>query len=115
MKSTQPHHTSVDVPAIDDDSPWTALLLQPTHSAMVHAVDEQDTNAVCPEASGVVRLAVEPHAARVMVEAEQALVLRCGEASITLTRDGKVFIRGTYVESHATGVQRIKGGCVRIN
>lgn len=52
---------------------------------------------------------------RVVLEAERELVLRCGKASITLTRAGKVLIRGAYVSSHATGTQRIRGGTVEIN
>jgi hypothetical protein len=42
-------------------------------------------------------------------------VLRCGEASLTLTREGKILLRGTYLSSRATGVHRIQGGTVEIN
>jgi hypothetical protein len=47
--------------------------------------------------------------------AQRELVLRCGKASITLTRAGKVIIRGTYLSSRSSGVNRIKGGSVQIN
>ncbi|AKK00544.1 DUF6484 domain-containing protein [Pseudomonas sp. WP18] len=47
--------------------------------------------------------------------AEREIVLRCGKASITLTREGKVLIRGAYLSSRSTGVNRIKGGSVQIN
>ena len=52
---------------------------------------------------------------RVLLQAERELVLRCGKASITLTRAGKILIRGAYVSSHADGAQRIRGGTVEIN
>lgn len=52
---------------------------------------------------------------RVVVEAEDEIELRCGKASITLRRNGRVVIRGAYVETHAEGVNRIKGGSVAIN
>jgi hypothetical protein len=52
---------------------------------------------------------------RVTIEGRDEIVLRCGEASITLRRNGKVIIRGAYVETHAAGTNRIKGGSVRIN
>jgi hypothetical protein len=52
---------------------------------------------------------------RVVFSAEREVVLRCGEASITLTRSGKVLIRGAYVVSSSSGVNRIKGGSVQIN
>jgi len=52
---------------------------------------------------------------RVEVVGQDEVVLRCGDASITLRRNGRVVIRGTYVESHAKGTNRIKGGSVLIN
>jgi Domain of unknown function (DUF6484) len=52
---------------------------------------------------------------RVVLEAHDEIVLRCGQASITLRRNGRVVIRGTYVETHSKGVNRIKGGSVQIN
>jgi len=47
--------------------------------------------------------------------AEKEIVLRCGKASITLTRAGKVLINGEYLLSRSSGVNRIKGGSVQIN
>ena len=49
------------------------------------------------------------------LSAERQIVLRCGEASITLTRAGKVLIRGKYVLSRSSGVNMIKGGIVHLN
>jgi hypothetical protein len=43
------------------------------------------------------------------------LVLQCGRASIVLTSAGKVLIRGTYVSSRSSGMQRITGASVQIN
>jgi hypothetical protein len=50
-----------------------------------------------------------------LIEAKDELVLKCGPTSITLRRNGKIVIRGLYVESYASGTNRIKGGAVRIN
>jgi hypothetical protein len=52
---------------------------------------------------------------RVELCAEDELVLRCGKASITLTRAGKILIRGAYVLTRSSGVNRIQGGSVEIN
>jgi len=52
---------------------------------------------------------------RFVVSAEREIVLRCGESSITLTRAGKVLIKGTYVLSRSSGYNRIKGAAVDIN
>lgn len=52
---------------------------------------------------------------RVEIKAENEIVLRCGESSITLTKSGKIILRGAYVLSRSTGVNRIQGGSVQIN
>jgi len=65
------------------------------------------------ERPGEVELDVDGH--RLIVTAKEQLVLRCGKASITLTRAGKVLIHGTYVSNRSTGVLRLKGGSVQIN
>lgn len=52
---------------------------------------------------------------RVVLKAEREIVLQCGAASLTLRKDGRVLIRGAYVETHSRGVNRIKGGTVKIN
>lgn len=52
---------------------------------------------------------------RLEFEAEKEIVLRCGKASITLTRAGKILSRGAYVVSRSSGVHRIQGGTVQIN
>ena len=52
---------------------------------------------------------------RVVIEGHDEIVLKCGLASITLRRNGRVVVRGTYVETRANGVNRIRGGTVEIN
>ena len=51
----------------------------------------------------------------VRINGHKEIVLRCGLASITLTRDGKILLRGAYVQSRSSGVNRIKGASVQIN
>ena len=58
---------------------------------------------------------VDADGERLLVTAKDQLVLRCGKASITLTKDGKVLIQGTYVSTRSSGVMRIKGGSVQLN
>jgi hypothetical protein len=60
-------------------------------------------------------LDVEADGERLVVSARQQLVLRCGKASITLTRAGKVLVQGTYISSRSSGVNRIRGGSVHLN
>lgn len=58
---------------------------------------------------------VDTDGQRLIVSAKEQMVLRCGKASITLTKAGKVLIEGSYVLSRSTGVNRIKGGSVQLN
>jgi hypothetical protein len=66
-----------------------------------------------PARAGAV--AVQRDGESLTLTADREIVLRCGEASITLTRAGKVLIRGAYLLSRSSGVNRIKGGSVQIN
>lgn len=66
-----------------------------------------------PEQPGQVQ--VEADGARLIVTAKEQLVLKCGKASITLTKAGKILIQGTYVSNRSSGVMRIKGGSVQLN
>ena len=52
---------------------------------------------------------------RVRISAKDEVVIQCGQASITLRRNGRVVIRGTYVETASSGTNRVKGGQVRVN
>ena len=58
---------------------------------------------------------VQADGERHIVSAEREIVLRCGDASITLTRAGKVIIKGNYILSRSTGYNRIKGAAIDIN
>lgn len=52
---------------------------------------------------------------RVVIRAEREIELRCGDASIVLTRAGKVLIKGNYVLSRSRGANKLKGAYVDIN
>jgi len=58
---------------------------------------------------------VEVDGEQVTLTGQKRIVLRCGKASITLTAEGKVLIRGEYVHSHSSGVARFQGGVVLFN
>jgi hypothetical protein len=51
----------------------------------------------------------------IVLSAEKDITLKCGKASITLTRAGKILIRGAYLSSRSSGVNRLRGGTVHIN
>ena len=68
-----------------------------------------------PAAHQSAQVEVDADGERLIVSAKEQLVLRCGKASITLTRAGKVLIKGSYLLSRSSGVNRIKGGSVQLN
>lgn len=68
-----------------------------------------------PLADQPAHVVVERDGERLVIDAKEQIVLRCGKASITLTKAGKVIIHGAYISARSTGVHRIKGGSVQIN
>ncbi|KGJ92045.1 DUF6484 domain-containing protein [Colwellia psychrerythraea] len=52
---------------------------------------------------------------KITFEAQDEMVFKCGESSITLTKAGKVLIRGKYLLNRSSGVNRIMGGSVQVN
>jgi len=100
----------------------TTTPLEPTAVGSEAVLLFEDGDPARPIVVGVIRPAgpragvgVELDGERVVLSAEREIVLRCGEASITLTRAGKVLIRGTYVLTRSSGANRIKGAAVEIN
>ncbi len=91
----------------DPGKPVVMGVLQPP-SAPSQAPDASAGNRAPPRE-------VEVDGERLTLTAEREIVFRCGRASITLTRAGKVLIKGEFVLTQAGGVNRIRGGSVQIN
>jgi len=68
-----------------------------------------------PALPGVRQEVMKVDGHRVVLEGHEEVVLKCGESSITLTKAGKIVIRGKYLLSRASGVNRILGGSVQVN
>lgn len=84
--------------------------LRPVIMGLMHAP------AGAPEkAAPAAPRAAEIDGESLVFNAEKEIVLRCGKASITLTRAGKILIRGAYLVARSSGVNRIQGGSVQIN
>jgi hypothetical protein len=118
-----PAGAAVDFPGNQTGAPVSARTLAPARqlapgSEVVLAFERGDWGR--PIILGVLESPVPAATAqvdgqRLVLSAEQEVVLRCGEASLTLTRAGKVLIRGNYVLSRSSGPNRIKGASVEIN
>jgi len=131
---------SVDFPG-SGGTPVAARLAIATSAAQLQAALEsgqpvvllfENGDAALPVIAGFIQSAPSPAVAqpaeavpqmieadvdgkRVRIVAQDEIVLQCGAASVTLRRNGRVVIRGTYVETYSEGTNRIKGGQVRIN
>jgi hypothetical protein len=98
----------------------------PIITGLLEAPDETTSPAKSPLASRAATQAEKaapaqaasaagPAPEKLVYEAGQELVLKVGKASITLTKDGRIVIRGADVLTRSSGSNRIKGGAVHIN
>ena len=75
----------------------------------------QPPHAKAPQAAVAAQMDASVDGERVVLQARERIELRCGDASIVLTRAGKVLINGNYVLSRSRGANRVKGAYVGIN
>lgn len=106
--------TAVDLHGAHVGAPLVLMFEQgdPARPVILGVLRER-TGWPLPDAPGQVE--VDADGQRMVVTAREQLVLRCGKASITLTKAGKVLIDGTYLLSRSSGVNRVKGGSVQLN
>jgi len=88
------------------------------------ALTFEDGDAAMPIIAGLLQTPkFAPHPQRevnlddesLVLTAKKEIVIQCGKSSLILTSAGKVLIRGAYLLSRSSGVNRIKGGSVQIN
>jgi hypothetical protein len=84
---------------------------RPLIVGLIEALDQPEP----PAAAGLPVIEADVDGRRVRVTAQDEIVLECGSASVTLRRNGRVLIKGTYIETRSDGTNRIKGGQVQIN
>lgn len=51
----------------------------------------------------------------VRIVGRERIELRCGKATIIMEKDGRITIRGSYLTSHASATNRVRGGSVNLN
>lgn len=68
-----------------------------------------------PAVIGKVGAYRRPDRRQVVIDADEELVIRCGEGSITIRKNGQVLIKGLDIVSHARKRNRVRGGSVQIN
>lgn len=105
----------------------TTIPLSQEHLGREVALLFAEGNLAKPVVMGLIRTDLESSAQKnrplvaqvddekIVLSAEKEIVLNCGKATITLTRAGKIIIRGAYIVSRAAGVNCIKGGSIQMN
>ena len=92
-----------------------ALLFEggnPLQPLIIGKIHHADTNH---QTQDLDQTSAELDGEHIVLSAQQTIILKCGKASITLTKAGKIILRGEYLLSRSSGVNRIKGGSVQIN
>jgi hypothetical protein len=92
----------------DPSRPIILGLLAPPHDVTTQEPNIESIKTTSP-------IDVTADGERLVLSAEREIELRCGKASITLTRAGKVIIRGSYVLSRSTGANCVKGASIQLN
>jgi len=96
--------------AFENNDPELPIIIDTMHSLLDEIAEVTD---VVLEAKKTEDVLIDGK--RITFDAQEEIELRCGKSSITLTKAGKVLIRGTYLLSRSSGANRIKGGSVQIN
>lgn len=94
------------------------IILGTVYSPLAHMLDNMQIAEDDTEGSTEPPLLEQPvkvDGKRVCIEGAEQVELKCGDASITLTKSGKILIRGKYLLNRASGVNRIVGGSVQVN
>lgn len=122
-----PKHKNRQVALLFADGDWgKPVIMGLIHSpldAILDGARQQDSEGSLeaepqdarPPASSGEAVVAEVDGDRVVIEGNKEITLRCGESSITLTRAGKILIRGKYILNRSSGVNRIMGGSVQVN
>lgn len=84
---------------------------------VLQAEPASQSTGAAKDAAGIVTspLGVEIDGDQLVLSAKTRITLRCGEAMLILDETGRVTIRGKTVVSHASGVNRIRGGAIQLN
>ncbi|MFA7060615.1 MAG: DUF6484 domain-containing protein [Pedobacter sp.] len=109
LRTSDPVHREVLL-VFENNNLGLPIIIDTMHSLLD---DVAEATAVALEAEKPEDVLIDGK--RITFDAQEEIELRCGKSSITLTKAGKVLIRGAYLLSRSSGTNRIKGGSVQIN
>lgn len=115
---TEGGHGAGNVTNIERDED-IQLFPEDPFSDNVHLQDStqlaSEKNTKEQNASSIQDLIVSVDDDKVELTGKDEITLRCGESSLTLTKSGRILLRGKYIVSRASGTNRILGGSVQVN
>lgn len=89
---------------------------RPVILGLLHPSGESGSSLrVDPPPEAGVRLEATVDGKRVVLEGQDEIVLKCGKAHLVMRRNGRIVMRGTFIEVDSEGPNHIKGGAVEIN
>ncbi|MFL0809009.1 MAG: DUF6484 domain-containing protein [Agarilytica sp.] len=96
------------------------IVLGLIRNALDDAIDNFEKNNEVEVSEQKVSETSEPNVCKVdgeklVLEGKEEVVLKCGSSSISLNKNGKIVLRGKYLVSRSSGVNRIMGGSVQVN
>lgn len=76
---------------------------------------QEDTEKINKQTSPETELQTTIDGKRIVLEGQEEIVLKCGDACIKLTKDGKITIQGNYILNRSSSKYIIQGVSVKIN
>lgn len=115
----RPARATIPIPSASREAPREVLLTfdeeRSDRPIVIGLLEPETTDHAATPSLGVTKLHAVVDGKRAVIEGQDEIVLKCGLASITLRRNGRVVVRGTYVETRAEGINRVRGAAVEIN
>ncbi|MEN6320471.1 MAG: DUF6484 domain-containing protein [Syntrophaceae bacterium] len=96
--------------AFDNNDPQCPIIVDTMYS-LIEEIAEHSTVVLEEEAPQDAII----DGKRIVFDAQEEVVLRCGKANITLTKAGRVIIKGEYILSRSSGPNKIRGGSIQLN
>ncbi len=116
-----PQHISRKVALLFNNGDYSQpIIMGLIQTTLDTVIDNHQHNVAAQQNTGSTALSA-PHAEltvngrKIIIEGKDEVVLKCGDASISLNKQGKITIRGKQILNRATEVNRIMGGSVELN
>jgi len=91
----------------EDANPRLPIILGPVLERISAAAQALSRHAIAKQS--------EPDGGSAILEASEEVLLRCGESSLSMRKDGKIVLKGRTIVSRASRANKIRGASVAIN